>query len=53
MQVLQGVDVGLDKWDGSDFFTASDSFGIIIVKKVAHTLQSNKITNMSLISLQK
>jgi len=47
----KGLNVGLDKWDGSDFFLPEKYFGIIITEKTANILKKNKITNIKLENL--
>jgi hypothetical protein len=47
----KGVQIGLEEWDGSDFFKATNSREPITTKKVTEILIENKITNMELINL--
>lgn len=47
----KGLHVGLDKWDGSDFFLPEKYFGTIITGRVAEILKKNKITNIRLENL--
>lgn len=47
----KGRYIGLDLWDGTDFFFPGEFRGIIITKKVAQVLQKNKITNVRLKNL--
>jgi len=43
--------VGLDQWDGSDFFHPEGNLGIIVTVKAADILKKNKISNISLRNL--
>jgi hypothetical protein len=43
--------VGIDGWDGADFFIPEETRHIIITKKAADILTKNKITNMRLENL--
>ncbi|QQS28144.1 MAG: hypothetical protein IPM47_14890 [Sphingobacteriales bacterium] len=47
----KGLHVGLDKWDGSDFFLPEKYFGTIVTNRVAEVLKKNKITNVRLENL--
>jgi hypothetical protein len=47
----KGLHVGLDKWDGSDFFLPAKYFGIILTDKAAQILKKNKLTNIRLENL--
>lgn len=47
----KGLQVGLDKWDGCDFFLPEKYFGTIMTNKAAVVLKMNKITNIRLESL--
>ena len=47
----KGLHVGLDKWDGSDFFLPEKYFGIMTTQKVAEVLKKNKLTNIKLKNL--
>jgi hypothetical protein len=47
----KGLHVGLDRWDGSDFFLPEEYFGIIITSRVATVLKKNKLTNIRLENL--
>ena len=42
----KGLYVGLDKWDGSDFFIPEKSAWPIITKRTADLIKKNKITNI-------
>jgi hypothetical protein len=48
INVYKGLYIGLDKWDKSDFFIPSGSYRIIVTKKTAEILKSQKITNLEL-----
>jgi hypothetical protein len=47
----KGFYVGLDEWDGSDFFLPKYSYGTIISAKAADVIRSNKLTNIQLKTL--
>lgn len=47
----KGLHVGLDKWDGSDFFLPEKYFGTIITSRTADILKKNKLTNIKLENL--
>ncbi len=48
VKLYKGANIDLSKWDGSDFFVPEGTTGIIVTKKVAKLLKSNKISNLSL-----
>lgn len=45
--------VGLDDWDGTDFFLPKHYFGIMITTKAANVIKSHKLTNVELRNLAK
>ena len=47
----KGLHVGLDKWDGCDFFLPEKYFGIIITSRASEVLKKNKLTNIRLENL--
>jgi hypothetical protein len=47
----KGLYVGLDDWDGSDFFLPERHFGTIITSKVADVLKKGKFTNIKIENL--
>ena len=47
----KGLYVGLDQWDGSDFFLPGANKGIIITERVADALTKNKLTNIKITNL--
>jgi hypothetical protein len=47
----KGLYVGLDKWDGSDFFIPEDTLDIITTEKVMQIIRKYKISNVVLQSL--
>jgi len=47
----KGLYVGLDKWDGTDFFIPEKSVWPIITKRTADLLKKNKITNLRMENL--
>ncbi|MDR0604221.1 MAG: hypothetical protein LBG80_07980 [Bacteroidales bacterium] len=49
----KGLHVGLDKWDGSDFFMPEKYFGTIITNRVVEILKKNNITNIRLENLME
>ena len=44
----KGLNIGLEKWDGTDFFTPPDNFRTIITKRAANVLKKKKVTNLNL-----
>ncbi|MBP6004207.1 MAG: hypothetical protein KA746_12305 [Pyrinomonadaceae bacterium] len=48
---FKGIYVGLDEWDGSDFFIPKYHYGPMITAKGAEVIKSNKLTNIRLINL--
>ena len=51
MKYYKGIYVGLDKWDGSDFFMPQKYFGTIVSQKVRDVLTDKKLTNLELVKL--
>jgi hypothetical protein len=47
----KGLHVGLDKWDGSDFFLPEKYFGTIVTSRAADVLKKSKLTNIRLENL--
>ncbi len=47
----KGLYIGLDKWDGSDFFLPEKYYGIMVTKKAADILKQSKLTNIKLENL--
>ena len=47
----KGLHVGLDKWDGSDFFLPEKYLGTIVTSRVAEILKREKLTNVRLENL--
>ena len=47
----RGLYVGLDEWDGSDFFLPEKNFGTVITNRAAGILKKNKFTNIRLENL--
>ncbi len=47
----KGTYIGLDKWDGSDFFIPENTIEIVVTKKAAEILKKNKLTNIQLKNL--
>ncbi|MEM0942127.1 MAG: DUF1629 domain-containing protein [Bacteroidota bacterium] len=47
----KGLYVGLDKWNGGDFFVPEKSGGIVVTKRTAEALKKNKLTNVKLQNL--
>lgn len=43
----KGLYIGLDKWDGSDFFIPEGTSGIKITQKAMNLLKTNKLTNLN------
>ena len=50
-KAYNGLYVGLDKWDGSDFFIPEHSIYLIISKKTSDILKDNNITNTQINNL--
>jgi hypothetical protein len=48
----KGVQVNMDSWDGSDFFTPGETYEIVISEKAANILKKEKITNIYLEDLR-
>lgn len=42
----KGLHIGLDKWDGQDFFLPEEYYGIIVTKRVVEVLKKNKINSI-------
>jgi hypothetical protein len=42
----KGLYVGLDKWDGSDFFCPEESLYFVTTKKAVDIIKANKISNV-------
>jgi hypothetical protein len=51
VKYYKGLHIGLDKWDGTDFFLPEGTFWKIITEKTSDVLKKNKITNMRLENL--
>lgn len=49
---FKGILIGIDQWDGSNFFLPQDNTGIIVTQKVADIVNKNKLTNIDLINLK-
>jgi hypothetical protein len=49
----KGLYVGLDEWNGTDFFIPRTTVMMIMTKKAADILKKNKITNLSLEKLSE
>jgi|WetSurMetagenome_2_1015567.scaffolds.fasta_scaffold611848_1 hypothetical protein len=47
----KGLYVGLEKWDGSDFFLPEGYFGIVLSAKAADIIKKSKLTNIDLKNL--
>ena len=50
-KAYKGLYIGLDKWNGSDFFIPDASLCFVINKRTASLLEKNKITKMRLKNL--
>jgi len=48
----KGLYIGLDKWDGCDFFLPEDYYGIVTTSRVAEVLKKEKLTNIRLENLK-
>lgn len=51
VKYYKGLHVGLDKWDGKDFFLPEKYFGIMTTQRAAEVLKKNKLTNIRLENL--
>ena len=47
----KGLYVGLDRWDGCDFFLPAQNLGIIVTQRVYETLKKDKVFNINLVNL--
>ena len=47
----KGVYIGLDQWDGSDFFIPKESRWIVVSQRAAELLKKSKLTNIELRNL--
>lgn len=47
----RGKHIGLDEWDGTDFFLPENNFGIVITRRAADIIKANKLTNIRLNNL--
>lgn len=52
-EFYKGLHVGLDTWDGSDFFLPENNFGIIVTKRVFDIFKVNKFSNVKLTNLSE
>lgn len=50
-KLYKGTYIGLDEWDGSDFFLPIDSIKIVITERALKILKNNKITNIDIVNL--
>lgn len=48
VKYYKGINIDLEKWDGTDFFSPMKNFGLYVTKKIAEILTKNKITNLCL-----
>jgi len=51
VKYFKGLHIGLDKWDGSDFFLEDKTTIAIVTRKVADILKKHKFTNIRLVNL--
>jgi hypothetical protein len=51
VKYYKGLYVGLDTWDGSDFFLEEKTIGAIVTRKAADVLKKSKLTNIKLANL--
>ena len=51
VKYYKGLHIGLDGWDGTDFFLPEKTLWAIITKKMAESLKKNKLTNIRLENL--
>jgi hypothetical protein len=50
-EYYKGLYVGLDVWDGSDFFLPKEHYGTIVTSNTADVLKKSKLTNVRLSNL--
>jgi hypothetical protein len=48
----KGLYIGLESWDGSDFFLPKHYYGTIITSKAADVIRANELTNIQLKNLK-
>ncbi len=48
----KGLHVGIDQWDGSDFFMPQKYYGIILTQRAADILENNRLTNIECKNLE-
>lgn len=51
VKYYKGLHIGLDEWDGTDFFLPEKYFGIMTTQAAAEALKKNKLTNIRLENL--
>lgn len=51
VKYYKGLHIGLNEWDGTDFFLPEKYFGIMITQAAVKALEKNKLTNIRLDSL--
>jgi hypothetical protein len=51
VKYYRGLYVGLDKWDGSDFFIPEKYYGTIMTERAAVVLKKNRVTNLRIKNL--
>ncbi|MBX3102798.1 MAG: hypothetical protein KF690_09840 [Bacteroidetes bacterium] len=51
VKYYKGLHIGLDNWDGTDFFSPEKTLWTIVTKRVAEVLKKNKLTNIMLENL--
>jgi len=51
IKYYKGTYIGLDKWDGKDFFIPEETIKIVVTKSVTDVLRKGKLTNIDLKNL--
>ncbi len=51
IKYYKGTYIGLDKWDGNDFFIPEETIKIVVTKSVRDILRRSKLTNVCLKNL--
>ncbi|MDE3045855.1 MAG: hypothetical protein KGJ02_04340 [Verrucomicrobiota bacterium] len=53
VRIYKGLHIGLEEWDGTDFFLPEGTLEIIITSKAANVFKKNKLTNLYLKNLSE
>ena len=49
----RGMHIGIEKWDGSDFFMPEKYYGIVVTEKAVEILKKNRISNIKPLNLEE